>query len=82
MLFNYNINPLIRQKKKRGIMMKKVIITIVAVVAIATVAFKINALENQNRKLQDQINQLYDQTDKMDENLTKDIADLKSAIEW
>jgi hypothetical protein len=63
-------------------MMKKVIITIVAVVAIATVASKINALENQNRKLQDQINQLYDQTDKMDENLTKDIADLKSAIEW
>lgn len=62
--------------------MKKVIITIVAVVAIATVASKINALENQNRKLQDQINQLYDQTDKMDENLTKDIADLKSAIEW
>lgn len=65
--------------------MKKVIITIitiVAVVAIATVAFKINALENQNRKLQDQINQLYDHTDKMDENLTKDIADIKSAIEW
>lgn len=63
-------------------MMKKVIITIVAVVAITTVAFKINALENQNRKLQDQINQLYDHTDKMDENLTKDIADIKSAIEW
>lgn len=62
--------------------MKKVIITIVAVVSIATVAFKINALENQNRKLQDQINQLYDHTDKMDENLTKDIADIKSAIEW
>jgi hypothetical protein len=63
-------------------MMKKVIITIVAVVAIATVSFKINALENQNRKLQDQINQLYDHTDKMDENLTKDIADIKSAIDW
>lgn len=82
MLFNYNINPLICQKKKRGIMMKKVIITIVAVVAVVAIAFKINALENQNRKLQDQINQLYDHTDKMDENLTKDIADLRSAINW
>nr|DAR80632.1 MAG TPA: hypothetical protein [Caudoviricetes sp.] len=81
MLFNYNINPLIRQKKKRGIMMKKVIITIVAVVAIVTVAFKINALENQNRELKEDIEFLYGHRD-LKKDLSEFTADMKEFFEW
>lgn len=81
MLFNYNINPLIRKKKKRGIMMKKVIITIVAVVAIATVAFKINALENQNRELKEDIEFLYGHRD-LNKDLSEFTNDMKEFFEW
>ena len=68
-------------KQERGIMMKKVIITIVAVVAIATVAFKINALENQNRELKEDIEFLYGHRD-LKKDLSEFTADMKEFFEW
>ena len=68
-------------KQERGIMMKKVIITIVAVVAIATVAFKINALENQNRELKEDIEFLYGHRD-LNKDLSEFTAEIKEFFEW
>lgn len=61
--------------------MKKVIITIVAVVAIATVAFKINALENQNRELKEDIEFLYGRRD-LNKDLSEFTAEIKEFFEW
>ena len=61
--------------------MKKVIITIVAVVAIATVAFKINALENQNRELKEDNEFLYGHRD-LKKDLSEFAAEMKEFFEW
>lgn len=61
--------------------MKKVIITIVAVVAIATVAFKIDALENQNRELKEDIEFLYGHRD-LNKDLSEFTAEMKEFFEW
>lgn len=69
------------RKEKRGIMMKKVIITIVAIATIATVAFKINALESQNRELKEDIEFLYGHRD-LNKDLSEFTAEMKEFFEW